>query len=210
MNHGVIIEACVETLEEALQAQSAGADQIELCSRLDLEGLTPPPSLVRKITQQLTIPVKVMIRPREGNFLYSFEEFDLMKEQVRKMKDMGIGQIVTGILTKENAIDFERLILLAEMASPMLLTFHKAIDIVVDRQWAVQNLKKIKNLKYILTSGGASTAWKGREELLRMKEWAGTDINIIAAGSVTYENLDQIHQYLNLNYYHGRKIVNGY
>ena len=68
-----IKEACVENLDQALKAEAKGADRIELCTHLDLEGLTPSRELIVEASQQLNIPLRIMIRPRGGNFLYSAE-----------------------------------------------------------------------------------------------------------------------------------------
>ena len=78
----MIKEACVQTLDEALIAQQNGADRIELCSRLDLDGLTPSRDLIRSVKSKLTIPIKVMIRPRAGNFVYNNQEIEQMKNDI--------------------------------------------------------------------------------------------------------------------------------
>ena len=74
----LIKESCVETYDEAMYAESQGADRIELCSRLDLDGLTPSKELVKRLVSDLTIPLKVMVRPRKGDFCYSNEEINQM------------------------------------------------------------------------------------------------------------------------------------
>ena len=70
----ICLEACVETLEEAILAERNGANRLELCSRLDLDGLTPNLNLTKKIMEKISIPIKVMIRERGGNFVYSDDE----------------------------------------------------------------------------------------------------------------------------------------
>ena len=51
-----------------MNAEIRGADRIELCSRLDLDGLTPSKELVKRLVSDLTIPIKVMVRPRKVIF----------------------------------------------------------------------------------------------------------------------------------------------
>ena len=70
----LIKESCVETYDEAMNAEIREADRIELRSRLDLDGLTPSKELVKRLVSDLTIPIKVMVRPRKGDFCYSNEE----------------------------------------------------------------------------------------------------------------------------------------
>ena len=77
-----LFELCVESLDAALAAERGGADRIELCARLDLSGITPGERLITATLQALSIPVHVLIRPRGGNFVYSAEEFDQMRQQV--------------------------------------------------------------------------------------------------------------------------------
>ena len=72
----LIKESCVETYDEAINAESRGADRIEVCSRLDLDGLTPSKELVKRLVNDLTIPIKVMVRPRSGDFCYNDEEIN--------------------------------------------------------------------------------------------------------------------------------------
>ena len=41
MNLNFTKEACVDNIHDAINVEKKGANQIELCSRLDLDGLTP-------------------------------------------------------------------------------------------------------------------------------------------------------------------------
>ena len=76
----IVKEACVERLDEAILAEKNGANRIELCSRLDLDGLTPHRNMIKDVINSVKIPVKVMIRPRAGNFVYHDQELDVMKD----------------------------------------------------------------------------------------------------------------------------------
>jgi copper homeostasis protein len=126
----MIKEACVETLEEALSAQKKGADRIELCADLSNDGLTPDMELMHNVCTSLKIPVMVMIRPRAGNFIYSATEITRMKHEIDQAKKAGAAGIVLGLLTPDNNIDELNTRKLAGYASPLPVTFHKAIDIM--------------------------------------------------------------------------------
>ena len=78
----IIKEACVETFDEAILAEKKGADRVELCSRLDLDGLTPERKLIEEVLGSLNIPIKVMIRPRSGNFSYDDQELHKMRDDI--------------------------------------------------------------------------------------------------------------------------------
>ncbi len=86
----MIIEVCAESYEYAIKAEKAGADRIELCRDLHLDGITPDHESAKKTIDKLNIPVFILIRPREGDFIYSNEEFELMKEDIRKIQRNGL------------------------------------------------------------------------------------------------------------------------
>ena len=85
----MIIEVCAESYEYALKAEKAGANRIELCKDLHLDGLTTDYESAKRTIGKLKIPVFILIRPREGDFIYSDEEFELMKQDIVKFKEMG-------------------------------------------------------------------------------------------------------------------------
>ncbi len=206
-NRALIKEACVETYQEAVTAQDRGADRIELCSRLDLGGLTPERKVIKKILKSLSIPIKVMIRPRDGNFVYSENELTAMEKEIDICQSMGVQEVVFGILTSKGNVNLESSKKLAERASPMSVTFHKAIDASNNIMHGLQQLNSIAQISSILTSGGARTAMQGSKIISKIDEKFGRRFNIIAAGSITEKNLDMIDTEINVKEYHGRKIV---
>lgn len=203
----IIREACVETLEQALAAEKKGADRIELCGRLDLGGITPEYDLIRSCLQKLNIPIKVMIRPRGGNFVYTDGEYQSMVKDIEACKKLGVEEYVFGILKTDNTIDINRMISLSANVDDAPITFHKAIDELIDFKFAIEQLKTIPQVKHILTSGLAPTAMEGSEQLIQMIKIAEPEIQIVAAGKVTNENIDKLHSIVNAQEYHGRLIV---
>ena len=203
----IIKEACVQTLDEALLAQQNGADRIELCSRLDLDGLTPSRDLIRIVESSLTIPIKVMIRPREGDFNYNHQELSQMKDDILFCKSLNISGVVFGILNKENTIDIESTRALLDIAGELDVTFHKAIDQVVSIFSELDTLKNITKVSSILTSGGADNAKSGSTIIKKMIDRVEDKVIIIPAGSITKHNLNEIHSFIGAKEYHGRKIV---
>lgn len=203
----LIFEACVETFEEAILAEKNGANRLELCSRLDLDGLTPDVELIKKVMEKVSIPVKVMIRPRAGGFVYSASEIEEMKDSVRFCKKMKVQEVVFGILDEDNELNLEQIQMLAKLSSPLGVTIHKAIDQTPDLLQSVSELSLIENITSILSSGGAPTATEGSEMLKKMILLAGNSLKIIPAGSVTNQNISTIHQLIGAAEYHGRRIV---
>ena len=107
----MIIEVCSESYEYAVKAEKAGANRIELCKDLHLDGLTPDYESAKRTINTLNIPVFILIRPREGDFIYSDEEFELMKQDILKFKEMGCKGIVSGVLNSDNSIDIKKTLL---------------------------------------------------------------------------------------------------
>ena len=211
MTHHHILEACVETMAECRHALVHGADQLEVCSRLDLEGLTPDIEFVEQIIEEIKLPVKVMIRSRGGNFIYNEEELEEMVLSIRKFKSLSIHGFVFGALSvgKKNVttIDMSAIYMICREAAPFPVTIHKAIDHCDNIPAEVNKLKSVSNIRYILSSGGQVTAAVGCEMLVLMQAIAWPEIEIIAAGKITNANRQQLFQKTQLRYYHGRNIV---
>lgn len=207
MKENLVLEACVETLEEAMLAQQKGADRIELCTDLSQGGLTPSHELAHWCIQHLTIPVMVMIRPREGNFVYSEEEILWMEKEIGHFKESGAAGVVFGLLTEDNEIDVPNTQRLVNAALPMKVTFHKAIDSTKNILRSFELLSKIDGINRVLSSGGMHTAWDGRATLKQMNQLPDRHISIIAAGKVTWENYLEIAAFTGVRELHGRHIV---
>jgi len=203
----IVIEACVDSLAQALRAEALGAARLELCASLDVGGTTPSFSLIEEVLQKVKIPIKVMVRPRGGDFVYSAEEFDDMIRSIRILKNIGVKEIVTGILNEDKEIDLERMQKISNVSMGMDITFHKAIDDTKVPFKELEQLKKVKNIKSILTSGASSTATAGINNLRRMITLSGDRFSIIVAGKVTKDNLPRLHKEIGAKEYHGRLIV---
>lgn len=202
----MILEACVENLEEAIDAQINGAHQIELCANLAQDGVTPSNELISEAKKHLDIPIHVMIRPRAGDFNYSIEEIAEMKASIEFCKKLKIEGVVFGILNSNQEINIELTAVLGKTAQPMQVTFHKAIDLTPDIFAAFETLKKIPTIQSVLTSGQAKTAMEGSETLKKLISNSG-NIKIKVAGKVNQENLLALKELTCGEIFHGRKIL---
>ena len=203
----LILEACVETIQQGLLAEKNHADRIEFCQRLDLGGITPDHDLIRTAINKIKIPVKIMIRPRGGDFIYSNSEIDRMKSDIKYCKLIGVEEVVLGALNNDEKVDYSLTQHLAKLAIPMKVTFHKAIDEVSNYMNALKTLSSIQNIGSVLTSGTKENALAGKDYIKIASEEFSETLNIIAAGSITNTNLKEIHSELNMKEYHGKKIV---
>ena len=183
----MIIEVCAESYEYALKAEKAGADRIELCKDLHLDGLTPDYESANRTIDSLNIPVFILIRPREGDFIYSNEEFELMKRDIIKFKEMGCKGIVSGVLNDDNSIDIERTKELVELSRPLEFTFHRAFDLVSDPFEEIENLVEI-GANRILTSGQKNKAINGLGLLEQLKRISKNRILIMPGSGISNMN----------------------
>lgn len=200
-------EACVEGVKQAVNAEKQGADRIELCARLDLDGLTPDTKTIAEVYKKLNIPIRVIVRPRKGDFIYSNEEFLEMISSISACKDIGVEGVVFGITTAENKLDMARIKLLTDIARPMKVTIHKAIDAIDDPLSALSDLMKIEGISAVLTSGKGKTWHEGQELIKKMIHKAEDAIEIIACGKVTSANISEVDEALKAKAYHGKLIV---
>ncbi len=187
----MIVEICANGIRSALTAQIAGADRIELCSALSEGGLTPSYGLLKQVCCQLTIPVHVLIRPRNGDFLYNDDEFLIMQEDIAMAKQLNAQGIVTGILTQDGQIDTERMKILMAISHPLSVTFHRAFDMTCNPYNALEQIIGL-GCQRILTSGQAVSATEGTTLLQKLTEQAAGRIIIMAGGGISGDNIESI------------------
>ncbi|WGK65915.1 copper homeostasis protein CutC [Croceiramulus getboli] len=172
------VEVCANSLPSALVAQEAGADRIELCSQLNLGGVTPSAGLISECLNQLRLPVHVLIRPRAGSFVYDFKELKIMIADIQYAKKQGSAGIVSGAIQADSKIDLKATKLLIEAAYPLPFTFHRAFDEVPYPDEHLQALIEL-GVTRILTSGQAATAADGLVLLNQLKAKMGNQIEIM-------------------------------
>jgi copper homeostasis protein len=183
-----LIEAVVDSLDSALAAERAGADRLELCSGLDLGGLTPGAGVIKHVRGAVRIPIHVLLRPRGGDFLYSEAEFETLLAEVEAAKSMGVEGIVVGILLPSGRIDVPRMQALVQAAGSMNVTFHRAFDRIRDLAEGLQDLKQT-GCNRLLCSGLASNAWEGVSQMNFLCKNAGPDMAIMPGGGITAANV---------------------
>ena len=200
-----IYEACVGNYTEAIDAEKRGANRIELCDNLLQDGTTPSYGTIKLTVEKTNIPVMVIIRPRGGNFEYSSDEVQIMKEDIKVCRELGAYGIVIGAL-KEKEIDLETIESLLEECEGLSITFHMAFDEIEDKYNAIDKLAEL-GIDRILTKGGKVNALEGKDELKAFSEYANGRILIMPGKSITKENRDYILEYTNTVEIHGSKVV---
>lgn len=195
------LEICVDSLDSAVIAQETGADRIELCSCLDVGGLTPSLGAITSAKSLLDIPIHVLIRPRMGDFCYSDLEFQQMLRDLRLAKDTKTEGVVFGILTPEGNVDIYRTALLVEAAKPLGVTFHRAFDFCVDPFQALDDLISL-GVDRILTSGQKNTALEGAPMLKDLIEKADNKVIIMPGSGINSQNLHTLIQQTGAKEFH--------
>lgn len=179
-----LIEACVETLEQALSAERAGADRIELCGNLDVGGTLPERDDLRQAIDSCGVPVYPIVRLQGSNFVLDADEVEITVRVLAAMRGFGVPGAVIGAITSDGAIDRDALARMQDAAGPMDLTFHKAFDAVRDQAEALDTLMTL-GIPRVLTSGGAASAWQGRERIASLVRQAAGRITVMPGGGIT-------------------------
>lgn len=184
-------ELCSYSIEACYTAARLGVDRVEICASPAEGGVTPSMGLIKRACEIPDIETCVMIRPRGGDFLYTDEEFELMRRDINYAREAGATGVVLGILTEDGRVDVERTRLLVKEAQGMDITFHRAIDMTRDYLQAVEDVISTGCTR-ILTSGGYNKAIDGVANIGRAVAVAAGRIELMAGSGVTVTNALQL------------------
>jgi len=187
----VLVEACVDSVVSAVAAERGGAGRVELCDNLFDGGTTPSAGMISAVKAAVKIPVFVIIRPRGGGFVYSYDELAVMRLDIDAARMLGADGIVLGALSKDARIDEEQLRPLLDAAGGLPVTFHRAFDLTRDRAESLETLMRLKVAR-VLTSGGAASAIEGVEQIATLVRRGGDHIRIMAGGGIREETVREI------------------
>lgn len=202
MEHGnYILEVCTDSLESAVAAQKGGADRLELCGHLVIGGVTPEEELFLQVRRACQIPIRVLIRPRFGDFCYTEPEFERMLDQISRFQKLGADAVVCGCLLPDGNLDRERMKLLLDRAGHMEMTLHRAFDVCQDAERTLEEAISL-GIGTILTSGQADSALNGAELLRSLNQKSRGRIALMAGAGVKPSNLRQLYEKTGLQFYH--------
>ena len=182
-----MLEVCVDTIQAAKIAAKAGADRIELCSVLEMGGVTPSGSLVSAVRRAIELPLIVLIRSRPGEFVYSEEDCELMVQEAQTAIELGADGVAVGGLTPSLDLHLTLLSSIASALPKCQLVMHRAFDSVRDPLAALECLVEL-GFTRILTSGGGEFAIDGTDTLRRLSDLANGRIEILPAGGIAPSN----------------------
>ncbi|MEP1096885.1 MAG: copper homeostasis protein CutC [Cyclobacteriaceae bacterium] len=189
------LEACVESLEEAKVASIHKLKRVELCSALDVGGLTPSMGLIEACASLPFVETHVLIRPRPGNFAYSSSELELMKRDIEMSAEKGAKGVVLGVLEKSGMLNLKanQELLQISKSFGMEATFHRAFDVVEDPESVLDQLIEL-DFDRLLTSGQARTAIDGIEVIKGLVQQGDGKIQIMAGSGVNAGNAGELIQ----------------
>jgi copper homeostasis protein len=188
------IEVCCGSLYEVREAEAGGAVRVELCGAIACGGVTPSYGLLRQVAEaNVAIDVNVLIRPREGSFLYNAEEVDAMCQDIALCRELGFHGVVIGALTADGDVDMEACRRMMEAAGDMSVTFHRAFDVCRDPRKALEDIVAL-GCDRLLSSGQECSAEKGAELLSELVEQAAGRIIVMPGAGIRPSNIALIEQ----------------
>lgn len=185
-----LLEVCVADAESLAAAIAGGADRIELCSALELGGLTPAPGFMR-LAAKASIPIYAMVRPRSGDFVFTEDDVELMLADIDAIRAAGLAGAVIGASRPDGALDANLLRRLCARAKGLGVTLHRAFDLAPDFATALETAIDL-GIERILTSGGATTAPAGLAQLRSLHERARGRISIMPGAGLTPHNIGEL------------------
>jgi len=191
MDNKYLIEVCCAHLQSGIEAQEGGALRIELCDNLYEGGTTPSYATIKKAKEKLNIDINVMIRPRGSDFCYSDDEFEIMKEDIRICKKLGVYGVAFGILLNDGNVDVARSRQLVQIAKPLSITFHRAFDMSPDPFKAIEKIIGL-GINRILTAGHKNTVPEGLNLIAQLITKAAGRIIIMPGSGINEENIQEI------------------
>ena len=187
----ITLEVCIASVDDAVSAVSGGADRLELNMGIELGGLTPSVGLMTAVKQAVDVPVLAMVRPRAAGFRYSPVDLRLMLKDAESLLALGADGIVAGALTEDGLIPIDFWSELRNIARGRELVFHRAIDATTDPSSVIEQLIELGTDR-VLTSGGAASAWKGRDKISQLRELAANRIQILPGCGITPKNAVEV------------------
>lgn len=197
----ILLEVCVDTPAGLAAAIAGGADRIELCAALALQGLTPAPGLMA-LAASAPIPIYPMIRPRNGDFCYDAGDLDAMRRDIDAVRAYGLAGVVIGANLEDGQLDLAALEVLVEHSRGLGMSLHRSFDLVPDQSVALEAAIAL-GFERVLTSGGALTAQAGAERIAALVEQADGRIGILAGAGVKPSNVAELIKRTGVREVHG-------
>jgi len=187
----ILLEIACASVADAVAAARGGADRLELCGALELEGLTPTPGMLAAVRRRAGLPVLAMVRPRAGPAVYTSAEWSVMESDAEGLLEGGAAGLVFGALDARGRVDERRCRGMALLSAGAPTVFHRAFDQAADAMDALEALIAC-GVTRVLTSGGAPTALEGADRIRALAERAAGRIEILPGGGIREDNVAEV------------------
>lgn len=198
----LIIENCAGDVPSCLEAERGGASRIELCAALSEGGTTPSYGTVATALRHCHLPIIPIIRPRSGDFLYTETEIDVMLEDIRVLRRLGVAGFSLGALTPDGDLDEELCRRLIREAEGLPVTLHRAFDRAASLEVSLEQAVAL-GFACILTSGGTPSSLDSLDQIHSLVEQADGRICIMAGSGITADNARRVVQSTGVSAIHG-------
>lgn len=195
-------ELCAQTSEACADAQRGGAARIELCSDLEVGGLTPAPPLIAEAVGSANLPVHVLLRPTAEHFLATPAVVASVVSAMRRAREFGAAGFVLGFLNADSTVDAQHTRELVEEAAPLPVTFHRAFDQAPNLSGALEEVIATGCTR-LLSSGGQPNVLSGASRLAALHRQAAGRITVMAGGGLRLDNARMVAKRSQLHSFHG-------
>lgn len=202
------LECCVDSVESAIAAEKGGATRLELCSNLIIGGTSPSISLFKQIKKYVHLPVRVLLRPRFGDFCYTRYELDILNDEIKTFKNLGADGIVIGCLNPDGELNIKAMQKFIYLADKLSVTLHRVFDVCANPMETLEICKQL-GISTILTSGAKNCALDGKELIKQLCDYAD-NIEILAGAGINSKTIELLLDEIpNLKSFHmsGKKVL---
>lgn len=201
-----LLEVIVSDLADAIAAELGGAHRLEVISRYDLGGLTPPADLVRRIADTVRIPVRVMLRESENFHVSDPREIATLCERARTFATMPIDGLVLGFLRGDD-IDHDLVARILSCAPHLKATFHRAFELLPDPVQAIIDLKRHAQIDCILTRGRGQGWLAEAANFVVWERAAVPEISLMIGGGIDDETIKIFRKHTRTRAFHAGRTV---
>jgi len=189
----ILVELCCGGIDDVITAARCGADRMELNCGMELGGLTPTISVLRRAKELTDIPICCMVRSRTAGFAYTREEFETMKRDAALLLENGADGLVFGFLNEDNTINKDWMKEMVKIAGDKDKVCHKAFDETPDKYRAAEDLIEC-GITRVLNMGGAiyPDLEEGLTLLGDLNAKYGKEIEFMPGGGVKDHNIRHI------------------
>jgi copper homeostasis protein len=196
-----LLEVIVCSIEDAIEAEAGGANRLEVVCRLDVGGLTPSLDLVRRITAEVSLPLRVMVRENVGFEVSDEDEKQRLCDAARALDEIGVDGLVLGFL-QNGRLDSQTISEVLACASNVKATFHHAFEAADDKESLITELKQFPQIDRILAHGGNGPWEQKTKRLAHYKKLATPQIGILIGGGLDSSLIEMLSERHSFNEFH--------